>query len=163
MNHRLKTSIRVAGLFGILLMVWLLWSWLFKPLILVLGVVSCTLVLLLVYRMDYFRSEHYALRFGPRLVIYWAWLGKEIFKSSVEVVRVILAPDMRLSPRTVDIDAGMLEPLEQALYANSLTLTPGTLALDVHEGVIRVHSLTHSAADDLMTGEMERRINALRR
>jgi multicomponent Na+:H+ antiporter subunit E len=48
------------------------------------------------------------------------------------------------------------------MLGNSITLTPGTLSMDVHEGVILVHSLTEAGAEDLMTGEMDRRVTGLR-
>jgi len=53
-------------------------------------------------------------------------------------------------------------PVDQAILANSITLTPGTLALDVHDGEIIVHALTRAGADELERGEMDRRVAALR-
>ena len=156
-----RIGVRVVILFAVLVLAWLLWSWLFKPLVLALGVMSCVLVVYLVYRMDYFRSEYYALRFAPRLLLYWGWLLKQVFASSVTVARVVLSPSLPISPRTIEIDTGTDDPIAQTVYANSITLTPGTLALDVHEGEIKVHSLTQDAADDLMSGEMERRVLSL--
>ena len=157
----INTSARIAALFAVLVVAWLLWSWLFKPLVLVLGALSCVLVVYIVYRMDYFRSEHFALRFGPRFVAYWVWLIREIFASSIAVARIILSPDLPISPRTIDIKSKTDNPISQTIYANSITLTPGTLALDVHEGVIKVHTLTQDAADELMSGAMERRVSRL--
>jgi multicomponent Na+:H+ antiporter subunit E len=46
--------------------------------------------------------------------------------------------------------------------ANSITLTPGTLALDLHNGTIKVHTLTEAGAQELLSGEMNRRVDALR-
>ena len=155
--------VRVAGLFGVLLVAWVLWSWLFKPLVVGLGIASCLLVVYLTNRMEYFRSEHYALRFNLRLPLYWIWLTKEMFKSSFAVARVIIDPRLPISPRTIDVEAPEPEPNSQTIFANSITLTPGSLALDVHEGVIKVHTLTQQAADDLMSGAMARRVCALRK
>jgi len=53
--------------------------------------------------------------------------------------------------------------VEQVILANSITLTPGTLALDLHEGVIKVHALTEAGARDLLSGEMDRRVAQLRK
>jgi multicomponent Na+:H+ antiporter subunit E len=56
-----------------------------------------------------------------------------------------------------------MEPVDQALLGNSITLTPGTLTLNVNEGRILVHSLTLAGAQELKRGEMRRRVVALRR
>ena len=85
-----------------------------------------------------------------------------MIRSSLEVSRVVLDPRLPISPRIVDIDATALHPVDQAILGNSITLTPGTLALDVHDGVIKVHSLTREGADALMSSEMDRRVAALR-
>ncbi len=142
---------------------WLLWSWLFKPLLLGLGLFSCLLVLYLARRMGYFDGELFALRVSGRLFAYWGWLGKEIVKSSLEVSRIVLDPKLPISPRTVEIDAQTADRVDQTILANSITLTPGTLSLDVHSGTIKTHSLTESGARALASGEMARRAAAVRR
>ena len=146
----------------LLVAAWLLWSGLFKPLLLGLGAFSCLLTIFLARRMGYFDNEVFALRFGPRLIGYWAWLAKEITKSSFEVARIVLDPKLPISPQVFKIKATATHPVDQTMLANSITLTPGTLALDVHNGVILVHSLTKSGADELVTGEMDRRVAELR-
>jgi multicomponent Na+:H+ antiporter subunit E len=153
---------RMLLLLVLLIAAWLLWSGLFKPLLLGLGAFSCLLTVYLARRMGYFDNEVFALRFGPRLIGYWAWLAKEIARSSFEVARIVLNPRLPISPQVFEIKATATHPVDQTLLANSITLTPGTLALDVHNGVILVHSLTKSGADELITGEMDRRVAALR-
>jgi len=141
---------------------WLLWSGLYKPLLLALGAASCLLSFWLVRRMGYFDDELFALRFSLRLMRYWWWLGGEIFRSSLEVTRIVLDPKMPISPRVVDIKAESPHPFDQVILGNSITLTPGTLAIDVHEGVIKVHSLTEEGARELLAGEMNRRVTGMR-
>jgi multicomponent Na+:H+ antiporter subunit E len=97
------------------------------------------------------------------LLGFWAWLGGEVVKSSIEVARVVLATRIDVEPQMVDIDGRSLEPVDQALLGNSITLTPGTLTLDVHEGRLLVHALTPSGAAGLRDGEMQRRVAALRK
>ena len=157
-----STTARMLLLLLLLVAAWLLWSGLFKPLLLGLGAFSCLLTLYLTRRMGYFEHEVFALRFGPQLFAYWAWLAKEIARSSFEVARIILTPRLPISPQVFEIRATATHPVDQTMLANSITLTPGTLALDVHDGVILVHSLTKSGADELITGEMDRRVAALR-
>lgn len=152
---------RMLLLLVLLAAAWLLWSGLYKPLLLALGAFSCLLSFYLARRMGFFDNELFALRFSLRLFGYWAWLGREIVRSSLEVARVVLDPRLPISPQIVEIRATARHPVEQAILGNSITLTPGTLALDVHRGMLKVHSLTKEGADALMSGEMDRRIAAI--
>lgn len=141
---------------------WVLWSGLFKPLLLVLGGVSCLLTAYLARRMGYLENEVFALRYGIRLFGYWFWLAREVWRSSIDVARIVLNPRLPISPQIVDIYATSSHPVDQATLGNSITLTPGTLALDVHRGRIQVHCLTQAGADELKSSEMDRRVAALR-
>ena len=152
----------MATLMVMLVIAWLLWSGLFKPLLLMLGLFSCVLTFLLVRRMGFFDNDSLALRFSMKLFGYWAWLGREIFRSSLEVARVVLDPALPISPRTIEIKSTSGHLVDQVILANSITLTPGTLALDLHKGIIKVHTLTEAGAQDLIAGEMDRRVDALR-
>jgi multicomponent Na+:H+ antiporter subunit E len=157
-----RAWLRVLVLGVLLIAAWLLWSGFFKPLLIGLGVLSCVLTLYVVRRMGYFDDETFAFNYDFRLIGFWAWLGKEIVTSSVEVARVVLQPKIVVSPSIVDIDASDLHVVDQALLGNSITLTPGTLTLDVHEGRLLVHALTSESAAALEEGEMKRRVAALR-
>ncbi len=141
---------------------WVLWSGIYTPLLLGLGLFSCLLTIYIKHRMEYFDTEVFALRFGRRLIGYWLWLAKEVVKSSLHVARIVLSPSLPISPQVVKIKASCTHPVDQAILANSITLTPGTLALDVYKGEITVHALTKAGADELKQGEMDRRVAALR-
>ena len=103
----------------------------------------------------------YSLHLGPRLPRYWAWLFLEITKSSFEVARVILKRELPISPAVVELPAAPMGPVGQAILGNSITLTPGTVTLDIAKGRLLVHCLTQQGADDLMSGELYRRAVAL--
>lgn len=152
---------RMIALFMLLVMVWLLWSWLFKPLVVGLGIASCLLVVYLKYRMDYFRSDHFALNVGPGLPAYWLWLGKEIFISSYEVAKIIINPRLPIDPHVIEVKTDVEDPIDQTIFANSVTLTPGSLSLDVHKGVVKIHCLTKRGAQDLYSGRMVQRVKRL--
>lgn len=153
---------RVFALAVLLIAAWILWSGFFKPLLLGLGAISCLLTLYVVRRMGYFDNETYAFRYGFRLFGFWGWLAREIVSSSIEVARIVLSREIKVDPRIVNIDAGDLDPVDQAVFGNSITLTPGTLTLDVYEGKLRVHALTAEGAAALERGDMHRRVMALR-
>jgi multicomponent Na+:H+ antiporter subunit E len=161
-NFRHTQAARALLLLVLLIIVWLLWSGLFKPLLLGLGAFSCLLTVYLSRRMGFFHDDVFAFRYGFRLLRYWGWLAGEVVRSSIDVARIVLDPRLPISPQVVEIKASTTHPVDQAILANSITLTPGTLALDVHRGVIKVHTLTRAGADELLAGEMDRRVAALR-
>jgi multicomponent Na+:H+ antiporter subunit E len=132
-------------------------------LLLGLGALSCVLTVWIVRRMGYFDEETFAFHYDWRLLGFWAWLGREVVMSSIEVARVVLGRRPIIEPKVVDIDGSGLGPVDLALLGNSITLTPGTLTLDVHEGRLLVHALTPDGAAALKRGEMQRRVAALRK
>ena len=146
---------------ALLIAAWVLWSGMFKPLLLGLGVFSCALAGYIAVRMGYVDTSVFALRFNLRVITFWGWLLKEIVKSSLEVARVVLSRELRLSTRVVEIDASKLSPVDQAILGNSITLTPGTLTLDADDGKLLVHALTSDGAAALEDGEMMRRVAAI--
>ena len=152
---------RILLLSVLLAIAWLLWSGLFKPLLIGLGALSCALTVYVLHRMGYFGNETFAFRYSYRLLGYWIWLGKEVVLSSIEVARVVLSPRLQVDPRTVRLNVAGLDSVDQALLGNSITLTPGTLTLDGYEGSMLVHALTPEGAAALQTGEMQRRVAAL--
>lgn len=145
----------------ILAIVWLLWSGFFKPLLIGLGVFSCLLTVYLVSRMQSFREDAFRFPYGLGLLVYWAWLFKEIVLSSLAVAKIVLARDIDVSPEVVGLNAANLDTFSQVMLGNSITLTPGTLTLDVHRDRILVHALTSEGAANLEAGEMQRRVAAL--
>jgi multicomponent Na+:H+ antiporter subunit E len=148
---------------GIWMAAWLLWSGLYKPLLIVLGILSCLLTLAIARRMGFFAPKAFTLHLIPRLLSFWAWLGKELVKSNLEVARIVLSPKMSISPTLVTLQAQPRSQVGQAILGNAITLTPGTVTLDDHEGELIVHCLTRAGAESLSEGEMNRRVAAVER
>ena len=140
---------------------WVLWSGHFEPLLLSLGAFSCGATFVIVWRMGYFRTGVFALTISLRLLAYWGWLLKEIVMSSLAVAKVVLHPRLPISACYIELKASAPGPIGQVIFANSITLTPGTLTLDLHQGELKVHALTQEGAEDLMSGEMDRRVASL--
>ena len=157
-----KRHTRILVLALLLIAAWVLWSGYMKPLLLGLGALSCLLTIWVVRRMGYFDEETFVFHYDWRLLGFWAWLGREVVLSSIEVARVVLRRKVDVEPKVVDIDGSGLGPVDLALLGNSITLTPGTLTLDVYEGRLLVHALTPEGAAALQRGEMQRRVAALR-
>jgi multicomponent Na+:H+ antiporter subunit E len=112
--------------------------------------------------MGFFR--HQALFYLlPRLPGYWWHLLRDIVVSSIEVARLILKPSLPISPTMVELQAEPQNPGGQVILGNSITLSPGTVTLDVHEGRLLVHCLTSESARALQNGEVNRRAAQLER
>jgi multicomponent Na+:H+ antiporter subunit E len=95
-----------------------------------------------------------------RGLLYWPWLLKEIFKSGFSVARIILSPSLPVAPRLVRVKTSQRTAVGTATYANSITLTPGTITIEVdrHDRTLLVHALTAATAADLETGVMDGRV-----
>ena len=152
---------RALLLLLVLAAAWLLWSGLFKPLLLGLGLFSCLLTVYLAHRMRFFDTELFAPRLNWRLARYLLWLAREVVRSSIDVTRIVLHPRLPISPTVVELKAEPRDPVGQAILGNSITLTPGTLTLDLYRGTLKVHCLTEGSARDLAGGEMNRHVAAL--
>jgi len=135
---------------------WLLWSGIYKPLVLGLGFLSCTLSVYLAHRLGFFK-EVMPLHVIPLLPRYWGWLLVEIVKSSFMVARIILSPKLPISPTVVEFEAAPKGPIGQIILGNTITTSPGTVTLDVRNGRLRVHCLTRDIADELLSGQTNRR------
>lgn len=137
---------------------WLVLSGHFDPLLLGLGVVSTLLAVFLALRMEVVDHESYPFHLTSRLVRFWLFLTKEIVLANVDVVKRVLGPKSRVNPRIVTIRPPQRTDLGLVIYANSITLTPGTVSMEVDRETIRVHALTLEGANDLIAERMARRV-----
>jgi multicomponent Na+:H+ antiporter subunit E len=103
-------------------------------------------------------GEGVPLELLPRTVAYYPWLVIEIAKSAWGVTRVILHPALPISPCMTTVHASQTTPAGLATYANSITLTPGTITAGVNGNYLTVHTLVREGAVDLEAGEMDRRV-----
>ncbi len=144
-----------------LYLLWVVLSGYFQPLLLSLGVMSTLIVLFIALRMEVVDRESHPVHLTLRLPLYWLWLLWEIVKSNVAVARLIWNPSLPISPTVFQVPAGQKSQLGQVIYANSITLTPGTVSMTLENNQVRVHALTEDIAKDLQTGAMDRRVTAL--
>lgn len=153
----------LIGLAGALALTWLLLSGHYTPLLLVLGAVSVALIVWIARRMDVIDHEGQPIQLTWRTPLYWGWLFKEIMRSNVYVASRILSPKLSISPQVIKVKAHEQTELGQVIYANSITLTPGTVSVRVIDGDIIVHALTRRTAASVACGEMDRRVQRLER
>lgn len=92
---------------------------------------------------------------------YAIWLTKEIILSNIDVARQVWSPNRTIEPSVLILPEEDLDDVQKVIYANSITLTPGTVSLFVRDDGIHVHALTQQAANALKDGEMKRRVKQL--
>ncbi|MHA7856704.1 MAG: Na+/H+ antiporter subunit E [Henriciella sp.] len=128
-----------------------------KPLIATLGVISILLSGLLAYRLDILDREGSPYARLPQLLTYWAWLVVEIFKANLVVIRACLRSTLDINPALVKVKTGCESDLARTVFANSITLTPGTVSVEVEGNKILVHALYEDSAGPGAFDEMDRR------
>lgn len=159
MNNKKKHAISL-GL--TLIVLWLLLSGHYTTLLLSFGLISVMLVVFLALRMDVADHEGHPLHLDLKaLVIYWCWLLKEIFVANIYVCRLILNPTMPISPTVIALRSSQSTDLARVIFANSITLTPGTVAIDVDGDITEVHALSEETASSLLEGSMDGKVTAL--
>ncbi|WP_371397531.1 Na+/H+ antiporter subunit E [Fretibacter rubidus] len=131
---------------------WLGMSGYFKPMLLTLGGISIATVVFMTARMKIFDGETVPYLYIPKTLVYFTWLGGEIFKANIAVLRAVLRPDMAISPTMVRIPLRKHSDMGAAMFANSITLTPGTVSVEMDDDTILVHALVSEMAnpDDFM-------------
>ena len=145
----------VLFLFGF----WLVLSGHYTPFLVVMGFLAALGVVWLARRMDLVDREGHPIHLGPHaLFIYWPWLVREIIKSGWEVSRIILSPRLPVSPTLVRFAPTQKTDVGLTTHANSITLTPGTISVEVGRGEFLVHAVTTGGAEGIRGGEMDRRV-----
>lgn len=140
--------------------VWLLLSGYFKTQMLVLGLISVMLVVFLSYRMQVLehRGQPIYFRF-INIFSYWGWLLWQIVLSNIDVTRRVWSRDLDIKPTLRRVSATPDTEMGRVIYANSITLTPGTTAINfTPEGDILVHALHEDSLQELEQGDMSDRI-----
>lgn len=153
---------RSFSFFLSLIAFWLLLSGMFTPFLIAAGVGSAATVVLISRRMDLVDREGHPIHLAwSALLSYWPWLLKEIAKSAWDVTKRVLHPDLPIFPALVEFRPTQVTDEGLVIHANSITLTPGTIAVEVERDRFLVHALTRDAADGLAGSEMDKRCTAL--
>lgn len=134
-----------------------------NPLILTLGAVSIALAIWIAMRIEKkYPFKDKGVSFLMRQHAFWPWLFSEIVKSNISVLKCIWMPkSYPISPLIRQLKMKPQSRIARTYYANSITLTPGTVAIEVQDEDVLVYSLLESAMQDLEDGEMGNRIHKL--
>lgn len=149
---------RILRITPFLVAFWLVLSGKAEPLSLALGALSIAVVCWLAARADLGRHSDVTVPFVLRLPRFLVWLAVQAFVSAFAVARQVWAPRLVLHPVVAPAPTGDLPVLGQVVYANAVTVTPGTLSLDLNEDRVEVHSLEPDGVEKLREGAMLRQV-----
>jgi len=124
------------------------------------GVGSELAVVWFARRLDLVDGEGHPIHIGPKALLYWPWLLKEIVKSAWDVSKIIVHPKLPISPTLVRFKPGQRTDIGLVIHANSITLTPGTITIEASAEEFLVHGLTRRGAEGTVDSEMDRRVTA---
>lgn len=151
--------LRAVASVVVLFAFWVVLSGFFTPFLLGAGVGSAIAVVWLLHRMRVADQESLPLHLAPRALWYWPWLMKEIGKSAWDVTKLVVQPSMPIEPTLVRFRPSQRTPIGLCTHANSITLTPGTITVDIDADGFLVHALTAAGAEGVVGSEMDRRVS----
>jgi multicomponent Na+:H+ antiporter subunit E len=149
---------RLASLAVVLFLFWLALSGHYTTFLVGAGVACAVLCVCIAARMGVVDAEGHPVHLARGALTYFPWLWWEIAKSAWAVSKLILSPRLPISPTMTQVAASQRTTVGIASYANSITLTPGTITTGVKGNVLTVHALTRDGALDLERGGMDARV-----
>ncbi|MEM6777495.1 MAG: Na+/H+ antiporter subunit E [Planctomycetota bacterium] len=152
-----------STLFIVLFANWLLWSGHFdNPFLICLGGLSCLASLLIGLRMGIVDEEGAPAQLGLwPFITYAPWLAIEIVRSNFNVAKIILSRQMPLKRNLIRVPAQQRSELGRVMLANSITLTPGTVSVQLEGDQILVHGLSLDESADEIADDFGRRVCGL--
>ncbi len=161
----------INGLFtkrSILLLLPLLLFWIvLSPSLSLQSIISGLIVSIIVvfYNLDLTFEEketsYYSIIGLKKLIVFIGVLLIEMVKANIDVAKIVLSPSMPISPCFVKVPLKLKKDVNKVIYANSITLTPGTLSVDINEKEILVHALTEEVAASMKDNILEKYVGKL--
>lgn len=153
----IRTVAMGAGLMGL----WLLLSGHYTPLLITFGVGSALFVTAIALRMRIVDEDSVPLQLTPQVLLYLPWLTLQVLKANLHVGRTILTPRLPISPLMSRYRGHEKTEVGRFTYANSITLTPGTITVGVYGHDYEIHALTRESMDGTEEGAMDRKVSAM--
>ncbi|WP_022851898.1 Na+/H+ antiporter subunit E [Limisalsivibrio acetivorans] len=145
------------------LIFWLMLSGEFKPLLLGFAVVYSAIVA--VMTKDLFMRD--ADKGTPvrllKFFLYLPWLMKEILVANIQVVKIVLSPSMPIDPVMVKEGSELKTDIGLTTLGNSITLTPGTVTVDIEDGELLVHAIDAAAEKGITDRVIEKKVLEIER
>ncbi|MDO8908835.1 MAG: Na+/H+ antiporter subunit E [Pseudohongiella sp.] len=148
----------ITGLMFFAAILWWILSGYTKPLLISLGIVSVLFTAFLAHRMKVLDDESQPLHLSLALPRFWGYLLWQIVVANIKMVIIIMSPKMNIDPHVLRARVSQQGVLGNAILGNSITLTPGTVTLDIGNGEVEVHAINRESAEDVENGVFDQRI-----
>lgn len=153
-------NLRFIGASVVLIALWLLLSGIYKPMVVGFGVVSALIAVAVARRMDALDDDRLAISLKPiGFLGYLLWLLVEIARANWAVTKIVMAPVMRTRQHLFAVSHSQKSDLGQVIFANSITLTPGTITVETEDEQFLVHALDFGDTTIGELGDMDRRVS----
>ncbi|MBJ40767.1 MAG: hypothetical protein CMD84_00610 [Gammaproteobacteria bacterium] len=159
MNNSYSQRNHLLKVFILIFVFWFLLSGMTNLFMIILGLLSSFFVVWIINKMDLVDHEVSFHNFSiSKLIMYFFWLLREIIISNLKVCLCIVAPNKKINPEIIKIKSSQNSEFANVLYANSITLTPGTVTIDVDKNNFTVHTLDAQFKESLETNIMDEKI-----
>ena len=127
------------------------------------GALSCAFVTYIAIRKKILDEEGHPIHLVLRFLCYFPWLLWQILLANLDVAYRVWHPKQKIAPRFIKVPFSTRTTFATVTYANSITLTPGTITVSVDEEKheMLVHALSEKSARGLLSGNMHERIRRL--
>lgn len=146
MNHKVRLAI-------ILVATWVLLSGMFEPLMLAFGVFSVVVSMWITSRMHKIDQERYTFFVTGSFIVFLFKLGVKVVQSNIDVSLRILG-FKPVESTFITIDMPFENDVAKVLYANAITLTPGSSSIALSKNTLLVHTISNQNAEDLANDDM---------
>ncbi|PHS79705.1 MAG: hypothetical protein COB59_00650 [Rhodospirillaceae bacterium] len=141
-------AFRQGGLFAVLLLFWVMLNNALTVETVVVGVIVAAVITALFKDGMSFLTD---ARLNPQAVLatflYLGYFLKELIKANIALAAIVLSPNLPIKPGIVKVRTELKSPMGRLLLANSITLTPGTLTVEVGEDCLYVHCVMLESGD----------------
>ncbi len=137
-----------------LMIIWVIANGTLAPETLIAGVVISAAIALV---FAAFSRVYSFIRWSPKVLIYYLiYLGVffiELIRANLNVMRLVFSPRIEITPGIVEIKTQLKSPIGRLALANSITLTPGTLVVDIKDDSLFIHWINVSTTDPVAATE----------
>ena len=97
-------------------------------------------------------------RLWLRILLYLPWLFYKIIQSSLHMAKLILHPALPIDPQLISVESKLRHHAAVVLLGNSITLTPGTITVEVDRNKLIVHAIDKAFSEDIASKQIESKI-----
>ena len=154
MPSNVNIPLQFINLWFTLLLIWLIANGTLATDTVITGVVVSAIIAL---AFSSFARVYSVIRWSPKVIFYYlVYLGVffiELVKANLNVMRLVFSPRIDIEPGIVEIKTGLESPIGRLALANSITLTPGTLVVDIKDDSLFIHWINIGATDPIAATE----------